>query len=548
MTTTPPVPAAGPGLRWVTLAICCLASMLLGIDNSVLNYAIPTLARDLNPSATQLLWIADVYGFAMGGLLLVMGNLGDRFGRKRLMLIGAAVFGVASLGTAYATSPGLLIAARALLGVAGAMIQPSTLSILRNTFTDPRRRTTAIGISSSVGAASFALGPVVGGLLLDRFWWGSVFLINVPVMAVVLASGLVVLRESRNPAPGRLDWISVPLSVVGMLGVIYAIKTGAREGAHDPWVWIAGGAGACCAAVFLRRQTRLTEPLLQIRLFRNPAFSGSVGANLAGIFASSTLSLAFSLYLQVVRGWSPLTAGLALLPGPLAAVVAAPLAAVLIPRIGRARVVALGLALMAVSMGALCAIGVDSDYPALLLPVLVANGAGVVFTFAVTADTVLASVPANRTGAAAAIAESAQELGGALGIAVLGSVLSACYRTAVTLPAGLPAPAARTAVESVAGGVAVGARLHGAAGAALVASAKHAYTHGMHVTVVCGAVLLAAGAVAARFTLRGVPAVIPDPEPSAQTAARTTAPTASPGAPQAAAEPAPPPAATGPGR
>ncbi len=516
MTTTtnaPAAQAAGSRLKWATLAVCVLASTLLGVDNSVLNYAIPSLVQDLNPSATQVLWIADIYGFAMGGLLVVAGNLGDRFGRKRLMLCGAGAFALASLATSYADSAAMLIGARAVLGVAGAMILPSTLSIVRATFTDPRQRTTAIGISSGAAAAGFALGPVVGGLLLDHFWWGSVFLINVPVMAVVTAVGVPVLRESRNPRPGRLDGLSVPLSVVGMLGLVYAVKTAAREGAHDPWVWIAAAVGACCAVAFVRRQTRLAEPLLDVRLFRNPAFSGSIGANLVGIFASSTLSLAFSLYLQVVRGWSPLTAGLALLPGPLSAVFAAPLAAVLIPRIGRARVVALGLALMAVSTGALALVAVDSRYWVMLLPPLLVNGAGVVLTFSVTSDTVLASAPGDRTGAAAAIAESAQEIGGALGIAILGSVLSAVYRATLPLPAGLPASAAHTARESVSGGVRVGAGLPGPAGRALAAAARHAFTHSMHITVLAGAALLAAGAVAALFTLRGVPAVIDDRQP-----------------------------------
>lgn len=211
------------------------------------------------------------------------------------------------------------------------MIMPSTLSLVRHAFTVPKERTAAIGISSGVAAASFALGPVVGGFLLDRFRWGSVFLINVPVMTVVLVAGLLVLRESHSPLPGRLDRPSVPLSILAMLGLIYAIKTLARTGAHDTSAWVVGGLGLVCAAVFLRRQTRLAEPLLDLGLFRNPAFSGAISSNMVGIFASTTLSLAFSLYLQEVRGWSPLTSGLALLPGPLSAAIAAPLSAVLVP-------------------------------------------------------------------------------------------------------------------------------------------------------------------------------------------------------------------------
>ncbi|MDX2703094.1 MFS transporter [Streptomyces sp. PA03-6a] len=505
-------PAAPTRHRWAALAVCCLAAMLLGIDNSVLNYAIPSLLKDMGPSGTEILWISDVYGFAMGGLLVVMGNLGDRLGRKRMMLLGAAAFGVASLLTAYAPTPGALIAGRALLGVAGAAMVPSTLSVVRHAFTDPKERTTAIGISSGIAAASFALGPVVGGLLLDHFWWGSVFLINVPLMAVVLVAGALVLPESRNPRPGRLDWIGVPLSVVGVVGAIYAVKEGFRDGVDHAPVWIAAAIGTAALVLFARRQVRVEEPLIDLRLFRNPAFSGAVGANLVMIFASSTLSLAFSLYFQVVRGWSPFTAGLALLPGPLAAAFAAPPATALIPRLGRARVVALGLVLLAASTAVLGRLSTPgTPYWELLAP-LVANGAGIILIVSVTNDTILASAPKERTGAAAAVSETAMEMGGSLGIAVLGSLLGAVYRDALALPAGLPAGAADAARESVGGAAEAAARVPGADGAALLAAAKDAFCHSVQVTTVVGAALLAVGAVVALYALRGVPAQIADPE------------------------------------
>ncbi|MDX3238382.1 MFS transporter [Streptomyces sp. ME03-5709C] len=498
--------------RWAALAVCCLAAMLLGIDNSVLNYAIPSLLKDMGPSGTEILWICDIYGFAMGGLLVVMGNLGDRLGRKRMMLLGAAAFGVVSLLTAYAPNPEALVVGRALLGAAGAAMVPSTLSVVRHAFTDPRERTTAIGISSGIGAASFALGPVVGGLLLDHFWWGSVFLINVPLMAVVVVAGGLVLPESRNPRPGRLDWIGVALSIVGVLGAVYAIKAGFRDGADHAPVWIAVAICAPALVLFARRQVRVEEPLIDLRLFRDPAFSGAVGSNLVMIFASSTLSLAFSLYFQVVRGWSPFTAGLALLPGPLAAAFVAPLATALIPRLGRARVVAIGLVLLAASTAALGRLAEPgTPYWQLLAP-LVVNGMGVILVVSVTNDTILASAPKERTGAAAGVSETAMEMGGSLGIAVLGSLLGAVYHHALALPAGLPADAAGAARESVGGAVEAAARVPGAEGAALLAAAKTAFCHSVQVTAVVGAALLAVGAVAALYTLRGVPAAIPDPE------------------------------------
>ncbi len=518
MTTTPRNPQAARrtrgddgSRRWLALVICCLAAALLGIDNSVLNYAIPSLLKGLHPSATQILWIADTYAFAMGSLLVVAGNLGDRLGRKKLLLTGAGAFGLASVLTAYATSPAMLIAARALLGVAGAMIMPSTLSLVRSTFTDPKERTTAVGISGGIGAAGFALGPVVGGLLLDRFWWGSVFLINVPVMAVVLVGGAVVLRESRNPQPGRLDWVSVPLSVAGLLGVIYAIKTAARDGVHEPAVWISAGAGAVALVLFARRQRRIAHPLLDLGLFRNRAFTGAVGSSVMTLFASTTLALAFSLYFQSVRGWSPLSAGLAMLPAPLAASAAAPLAGALIPRLGRNKVVAAGLALMAVSVAGLGMVTPGCGYW-VLLPGLVANGVGLMLVISVTSDTILASAPRERIGAAAAMSETANEIGGALGYAILGSVLTAVYRSGLGLPAGLPAEAAHAARESVAGAVDVAARIPGSAGAALVTAAEDSFTHSMQITTAVAAALLIAAAALALVSLRGVPAEIPDPE------------------------------------
>jgi DHA2 family multidrug resistance protein-like MFS transporter len=380
---------------------------------------------------------------------------------------------------------------------------------VRTTFTDPRERTTAIGVSSGVAAASFALGPVLGGLLLDHFWWGSVFLINVPVMALVLVAGLLILPESRNPHPGRLDRASVPLSVVGMFGVIYAIKTAARDGIGEPSVWLTAGVGAAALTAFLRRQTRVAEPLLELRLFRNPAFSGAIGSNVVTMLTSSTLSLACSLYFQVVRGWSPLTAGLALLPGPLSAAFAAPLSGVLITRIGRARTVALGLVLMAVSTAGLGMLTPHTAYWR-LLPLLVVNGAGLIFTFAVTSDTILAGAPKNRLGTAAAISETAMELGGALGIAILGSVLSAFYRADLALPAGLSGAQTAAARESVSGGVltGTGTGLNGATGQQVVDAARQAFTDSMQTTMLIAAAVMALGAFVALVTLRGVPAVL----------------------------------------
>lgn len=499
----------GTGRKWGTLVIACFAALLLAVDLTVLHLAIPGLTVDLAPSATQILWIADSYGFALAGLLITMGNVGDRIGRKRLLLIGTVGFGAASVLTAYATSPELLIAARTLLGVAGATIMPSTLSLIRNAFTDPQERTMAVGIWTGVNAAGFAVGPLVGGLLLDHFWWGSVFIINVPVMAVILVAGAAVLPESRNPRPGRLDLPSVPLSIVGVVAVVYALKEAAHSGLGGVAVPAAAGGGLAVLALFTWRQTRLAEPLIDVRLFRRRAFSASVGANLLAVFAMVAQSLIFSQYFQLVLGWSPLQAGLAGLPGALCAAGSGALAAPLIARLGRAAVAAIGLTCAATGIALYQVVDLDTGYLQ-LLPAMLAMGAGIGLTFAVTGDTILASVPRRRAGAASAISETAMEIGGALGVAVLGSVLGGVYRSGVELPAGLPPQVAAQAGDSIGGAALSAAQLPAETGAAVLRAAGEAYVAGVHVTAWTGAALLAAAALIALVLLRGVPKVIPD--------------------------------------
>ncbi|WP_329242703.1 MFS transporter [Actinoallomurus sp. NBC_01490] len=518
--------SVGTGRKWATLSLCCLAVLVLSVDLTALHLAIPNLIGDLRPSGTQILWIADVYGFALAGLLVPMGGIGDRIGRKKLLLIGTTAFAATSVVTAYATSATMLIAARALLGVAGATIMPSTLSITRNVFTDAKERTAAVGIASGVGALGVGLGPIMGGALLDHFWWGSVFLINVPIMAVVLLAGLFVLPESRNPRPGRLDVPSVPLSIAGVLGVVYAITEAGHIGLFHARVGAGLLIGVAGLAAFVRRQARLSEPLIDVALFRQAAFSGSVGANLFAMFALVAQSLVFSQYFQLVLHWSPLQAGLAGLPGGVAAAVGgAALAAPLIRLMGRARTVAVGLTVSAVGFALYALSGTESNYGALLAAMIpCALGIGVALT--VTSDTILASVPKDRAGAASAISETATELGGALGMAVLGSVLTAAYRTHLDLPAGLPAGAGRGIRDSIGSAVEVAAALPGRLGAEVTTAARHAFVDGMHAAVFCSAGLAALTGLAALFALRRVPKVIPehleeaDPLPEAPAAIR----------------------------
>ncbi len=495
--------------KWGTLVVACLAMLMLSLDLTVLHLAVPKLTEALTPTATQMLWIVDIYGFALAALLVTMGNVGDRIGRKRLLLIGTVTFGAASAVTAYAPNPELLIAARALLGVAGATIMPSTLSLVRNVFTDAKERTSAVGIWSSVTAVGFALGPVVGGALLNHYWWGSVFLINLPVMAVIFIAGLAVLPESRNPRPGRIDLVSVPLSAAGVLGLIYALKEAAYDGVGQTQVAVAAAIGIVALVVFVLRQTRLAEPLIDVRLFRRRAFTASVGATLITLFATLAVSLLFAQYFQLVVGWSPLIAGLAALPGGLAGGVGGALSGSLVHRWGRGPVVALGLAMVAIGLAMLFGLRVTVNYPYLLVAMIV-QGAGMGFTFSVTNDTVLASVPKERAGAASAISETAAEIGGALGIAVLGSVTTAVYRGDLKLPAGLPADITAQARDTLGGALQAAAALPGDAAGAVIRTARDSFVHGIQVTGLAGSAILVCLAVAALFALRGVPKVIPD--------------------------------------
>jgi DHA2 family multidrug resistance protein-like MFS transporter len=373
------------------------------------------------------------------------------------------------------------------LGVAGATIMPSTLSILRNVFTDPAERTLAIGLWSSTSVAGFALGPVIGGLLLGHFWWGAVFLINVPVCAAVLLAGLRVLPESRDPRPGRLDAPSIALSIVGMVAVIYAVKEGSHSGLWHARVVLTGLLGIGALALFARRQTRLAEPLIDIRLFRRRAYTASVSAALVAMFVTAALSLMFAQYFQLVLGWSQLRSGLAGLPGAAAAVLGGAAAARAVAVWGHRRVVPAGLALMGLGCVLYLPVATTADY-LLVLPPMVVFGLGAGLSVAVTNHTVVEAFPPDRAGAAAAVSETAFEVGGALGIALIGSVLNAVYRARLVLPPGLAGQQADRLRESI--GAAP------TAPAEAVTAARLAFVDGIHVaTLTCAAVAVLLAAV-----------------------------------------------------
>lgn len=410
--------------KWAALGVLALALLLIAVDGTVLALALPSLQQDLAPSPAEVLWIGDVYSFVLGGLLVTMGTLGDRIGRKKLLLMGAFGFGAASLLAAFAPSAGWLIVARALLGVAGATIMPSTLSIIRNMFTDPVQRTRAVALWAGMATAGAALGPLVGGVLLEHFWWGSVFIINLPVMVLLLVLGYIWLPESRDPSPGPFDLVSAALSAIGVVPLVYAVKELALAGPSwtSAFAAVVGVAGLW---LFVRRQRSSAHPMFDVGLFRKPAFSGAVGASMIAIFALTGLVFFLSQYFQNVLGYSPLEAGLRELPLGIAGLVVVAFIGPVVRRLGRGRSIALGLL---VSAGGLVLVGVSDGY-AFIAVALVTIGAGVGLALTLTTDAVVSAAPAEKAGAASAVSETAYELGAALGIAVLGTVLSAWAAT-----------------------------------------------------------------------------------------------------------------------
>ncbi|MFF1760732.1 MFS transporter [Streptomyces sp. NPDC058266] len=492
-------PRPGRG-RWLALSVLVLAVLLVAVDATVLGLATPYISEDLEPTGTQLLWIGDVYSFVIAGLLVSMGSLGDRIGRKKLLLTGAVAFGAVSVLNAYATTPEMMILARALLGVAGATLMPSTLALIRNIFTDPRERSLAVGIWGAAASAGAAVGPVVGGFLLEHFWWGSVFLINLPVMAVLVLVGIKLLPESRNPVAGPWDLISVVLSLVGMIGVVYAVKEAAAHGLG--WQVPASGVlGLAALTWFVRRQLTLPAPLLDMRLFRHRGFSAAVLADLLTILGLSGLVFFLSQFLQLVQGRGPFEAGLAELPAAIGAVGAGLVAGTVARRFSVRSVVAGGLAAVGFALAGLTGLSQATGYP-LLGTVLLIVGVGAGFSFTVTADVILSSVPKEQAGSASAVSETAYELGAALGIALLGSIVTGVYRD-FTAPAGTPPGVASAAHESLGGAVESASALPAHTASELLSAAQGAFVDGLRAAAGIGAAVLLATAVAAWFLLRG---------------------------------------------
>jgi DHA2 family multidrug resistance protein-like MFS transporter len=475
-------PHTGHPRRWTILAVLVVSLLVVVLDNTILNVAMKTIAdphQGLGASQSQLEWAINSYTLVFAGLLFTAGILGDRLGRKRVLLTGMALFGLASLASAYAQSPAQLIGARALMGIGGAAILPVTLSIIANVF-DPRERAKAIGFWAGAVGLAVAIGPVVGGALLEHFWWGSVFLINVPIVLAGIVGMVLLVPESRDPSPGRIDLPGVLLSIAGLATFVYGIITGGQSG---DWgqvkVWGSVLAGAAVLAAFVWYEARTEHPALDVRLFRDPRFSAAVAAVGLVFFAAMGTMFFSAFYLQLVRGYSPLQTGLLFLPFAAAQLVFAPRSAAMVHRYGPKAVCATGMAIVTLTLASFAFITAGTPIWVLLV-VFFFQGVGMANVIPPTAEAVLSSVPREKAGVASAVNNTIRQVGGALGVAVLGSVLSQVYRGQVSgqLTA-LPGAARDTAAESVAATYAAAARL-GAAGNALLGPADDAFITAMH--------------------------------------------------------------------
>lgn len=484
--TTRQASVATPRRAWLGLAVLALPILLVSLDSSVLYLAMPTLSHDLHPTATESLWILDIYGFLLAGLLITMGNLGDRIGRRLLLLVGAGVFGIGSVIAAVAVDPTMLIAARALMGVGGATLLPSSLSLISTMFLDPRARAQAIGIWTAVFAGGTAIGPVVGGVLLQHFWWGSVFLINVPVLLLLLMTGPFLLPEHRADSAGPFDLVGVGLSLVGILPTVYAIKHLAVNG-PDLTALVAGTLGLVALVVFVAYERRVTAPLLDLKLLADRTFGLAIGSTLIGMISLAALSYLTSIYLQSVLGRSPLEAALLGVPMAVTVFVFSLSAARITEMLGVRMGFVVSLGASALGNAALLGIGVDGGTWVYMVGSAIA-GAGYGVAFSLVSDVAVASVAPERTGAATGLSETSFELGNSLGLALLGSLAALVLQRGVG-PSGERFVGTLDQVVS------------SATDAATVAAAKASFLNGLHVAVGVSAVLLAVMAVVVAVAL-----------------------------------------------
>jgi EmrB/QacA subfamily drug resistance transporter len=486
---------AGPGSRrWWILAVLCLSVLLVVVDNTIVNVALPTISRKLSASTQDLQWVVDAYTLMFAGLLLVGGNMGDRFGRRRWLQIGLVLFAVFSVAAALSRTTGELIAARAAMGLAAALIYPATLALLINVFTSAKERATAIGIWSGVSGLAVAIGPVTGGLLLRHFTWSSVFLVNVPIVVVALTAGAWLLPESRDPKAGRFDPVGALLSIVGIGLLTYTVIEAPRHG-WESAATLGGFAGAAVLlAAFVVSQLRRPDPMLDVRLFRNPRFTaGSVSIALA-FFGLFGFIFMITQYFQIVRGYDPLRAGVATLPFAIVTGAFSPVAITVMKRLGTKAVVTGGMLLMSAGFLVAATTGVDTPYWGRIIIAMVLMAAGLGLTASPATEAIMGALPPDKAGVGSAVNDTTREVGGTLGVAVVGSVLSSAYGSHVVSALtglGVPGRVASVAGQSVAAGLDVAGHLPPGLREVAAAAARQAFMTGVH-----QGSLVAAGATA----------------------------------------------------
>lgn len=506
MTTTAPppaVPAPSPPLsarahrrRWATLVVLSLSLIVIGMDTTVLNTALPTLQRELGASSSQLQWIIDAYTLAFAGLLLTAGAWGDKFGRKLALTVGLVVFGVASVWGATVDSAGALIAARTVMGIGGALIMPSTLSILIDVFRDPGERKRAIGVWSAMAGVGIAGGPALGGWLLEHYSWGSVLLVNVPIVLAALGLGLWLVPESRDRRGPRLDLVGAALSCVGLVVLVWSFIEAPERGWTDPVTLGAMGVSLVVLAGFVAWERRTSAPMLPIRFFRNRRFSIPAAAIGLDFFALMGAAFFLSVYLQTVLGYDPLDAGLRILPLAVGLIAGAPMAMAAAQRIGEKWPTVAGLVMIAGSFWIFAGATVASDYAPRSLVAIVLLGFGMAFAMGPATESVMGSVPRSKAGVGSAVNDTVRQVGGALGVAVLISILNSVYTSQVTDAATqLPAAATDVVSDSVQGAYGVAADLPAAQASALVDAADVAFMDAMSATVLVAAGVALLGAI-----------------------------------------------------
>ncbi|MEA2296175.1 MAG: hypothetical protein QOE86_3814 [Solirubrobacteraceae bacterium] len=476
----------GARRRGLALGVLCVSLLAIVIDNTIVNVALPTLVRELDADVSQLQWVVDAYTLVFAGLLLLAGALGDRFGRRRTLLAGLGLFGLASASAAYAGGVDQLIVNRAVMGAGAAFIMPATLSLIISVFTDRRERAMAVGIWAATAGLGVALGPVAGGFLLDHFRWGSIFIVNVPLCALAIVVGRKVLPESRDPVARRIDWTGAGLSGAGLIAAVWAVIEAPSSGWTSAPVLGAGAFAALVLLAFVAQQRRVAEPLLDVRLFKDPRFSAASATIMLLFFALFGFLFLSTQYLQFVLGYSPSAAGLRVLPYAGAMILFAPLSAKLVLRFGTKHVAATGMVLFATGLAVAATITTSTGYGRLALA-LVLMGAGMGLAGAPATESIMGSLPPARANIGSAVNDTTRELGGALGVAIVGSIMSSLY--ASRLPEGVPAAAGESLGAAVQG--------TGALGAAIADAAREAFVHAMSRASVAVALVAALGAVVA---------------------------------------------------